>query len=272
MVDVKVKSLISLALAGALAACGEREAVDATPAPPPEAEGRPVPSPTLPLTRADLIAGAAAAAGAYAVGTTPGEGDPLVGRSFSVSLPFGCGGPRAAGGTALAGLAQATWQGADRQAIVLSLSPADWTESALITGSGARWESVEGHWIDRAWLLEDRCPTVRSDPLQIGAAFAEAPAIGVAGVHEAGASRLNRRDGRAYRFVLRGTDDAPAVVPAEGWRVRLEGRIASFPDGRAFRCRAPGPDARPTCVAAATVDRVAFETADGVVLSQWRPG
>jgi hypothetical protein len=46
----------------------------------------------------------------------------------------------------------------------------------------------------------------------------------------------------------------------------------SFPNGRAFRCRAPGPDARPTCVAAVSVDRVAFETVEGAVLSQWRPG
>jgi hypothetical protein len=276
MADVKVKSLISLvlasAIAGFVAGCGDREAVDAVPARPPETENATVPSPALPLTRADFIAGAAAAAGAYAVGTTPGEGDPLVGRSFSVSLPFGCGGPKAAGGSALDGLAQATWQDADRQAIVLALSPADWTESALITGSGAKWESVEGHWIDRAWLLEDRCPTVRSDPLQIGAAFAEAPSVGLAGVHEAGASRLNRRDGRAYRHVLRGPDGAAPAVPPAGWRVRIEGRIVSFPDGRAFRCRAPGPDARPTCVAATAIDRVAFETADGVVLSQWRPG
>lgn len=276
MADVKVKSLISLVLAGALAGlaggCGERDAVDAVPAPAPEADGAPVPSPALPLARADLIAGAAAAAGAYAVGATPGEGDPLVGRSFSVSLPFGCGGPGAPGGSGLAGLAQAAWQDAEREAVVLSLSPADWTDSALITGSGASWESVEGHWIDRAWLLEDRCPTVRSDPLQIGAAFAEAPSVGLAGVHEAGASRLNRRDGRAYRHVLRGPDGAAPAVPSAGWRVRIEGRILSFPDGRAFRCRAPGPDARPTCVAAAAIDRVAFETADGVVLSQWRPG
>lgn len=272
MHDAKVKCLISLAAAGLLAGCGEREAVDAVPAPEPKIELPNVPAPAMPLTRADLIAGAAAAAGSYAVGAKPEGGDPLVGRSFSVRLPFGCGGPKPDGAVGVQGLARAMWQGADRNGVVLTLTPADWTKSALIEGSDATWESVEGYWIDRAWLLEDRCPTVRADPLQIGAAFAEPPSVGLAGVHEEGASRLNRRDGRAYRFVIRGPEGEPPDVPPEGWRVRLEGRIMSFPDGRAFRCRAPGPDARPTCVAAVSVDRVAFETVDGAVLSQWRPG
>lgn len=272
MGDAKVKSLICLALAGALAGCGDRETIDATPAPAPTVEVPSVAAPALPLTRADLIAGAAAAAGAYAVGANPTDGDPLVGRSFSVSLPFGCGGPQPEGSGGLAGLGHAAWQGEDRQAVVLTLPPADWTGSALIAESEADWEQVEGYWIDHAWLLEDRCPTVKADPLQIGAAFAEPPSVGLAAVHAEGASRLGRRDGRAHRFVMRGSEGSALETPRDGWRVRLEGRIQSFPDGRAFRCRAPGPDARPTCVAAVAVDRVAFETADGAVLSQWRPG
>jgi hypothetical protein len=209
MHDAKVKCLISLAVAGLVASCGERDAVDAVPAPEPKIEVPNVPAQALPLTRADLIAGAAAAAGAYAVGTIPEGGDPLVGRSFSIRLPFGCGGPRPESATTgLQGLARAVWQGEAREGVVLSLTPADWTDSALISGASATWESVEGYWIDRAWLLEDRCPTVRADPLQIGAAFAEAPSVGLAGVHERGASRLNRRDGRAYRFVIRGPEGA----------------------------------------------------------------
>lgn len=271
MADAKVKAGCAVLLALGLTACGRDEAVDAVPAPGPVVETPPSTNPAMPLTRADLIAGAAAAAGAYAVGTTGGEGDSLVGRSFSVSLPFGCGGPRATDG-GIDGLARAVRQGEAGEGVALSLTPADWTTSALITGAGADWEAVEGFWIDRIWLLEDRCPTVRADPLQIGAAFAEPPSVGLAAVHAEGASRLNRREGRAYRHVVRATDGAAPPVPAQGWRLRIEGRIMSFPDGRAFRCRAPGPDARPTCVAAVSVDRVAFETPDGAVLSQWRPG
>lgn len=271
MTDVIAKSLISLSLVAALTACGEREAVDATPAPPPPVETAPIPSPALPLSRADLIAGAAAAAGAYASGNQTGAGDPMVGRSFSVSLPFGCAGPRVGTG-GLDGLARATWQDEARSAVVLSLTPADWSESALITASSADWEQVEGYWIDRTWLPGSDCPVVRADPLQAGIAFAEAPSVGLAAVHEAGGSRLGRRDGRAHRFVLRAPEGGAPLALEGGLRLRLEGRVQSFPDGRAFRCRAAGPDARPTCVAAVTVDRVAFETPDGGVLSEWRSG
>lgn len=276
MADGKLNCLISFASAAGLlvlAGCDRRAPDDAVPAGPPPVEAEGSPSPALPLSRADLIAGAAAAAGAHALGVTPGEGDPLVGRSFSVSLPFGCGGPRGVGSTGgPAGLARAAWQGEERDAILLDLTPADLTAAPLIAQADGRWEAVEGYWIDRPWLLEDRCPTVRTDALNAGIVFAEPPSVGLAAVHEAGASRLGRRDGRAHRHVVRGAGEAAPVVPADGWRVRLEGRVLSFPDGRAFRCRATSPDARPTCVAAVSVDRVAFETPEGVVLSQWRPG
>ena len=58
-----------------------------------------------------------------------------------------------------------------------------------------------------------------------------------------------------------------------GYRVVLEGRFASFPDGRAIRCRAASIDQRPVCIAAVQLDRVAFEDgSSGTVLSEWRPG
>lgn len=272
MGDVKVKCFLGLVLAAAVAGCGsETDAVDAVPAPAPRLPAPDVAATAMPLTRADLIAAAAGAAGAYATGQEPGETDLLVGRSFSVRLPFGCSGPGTVEG-GIDGLARATWQGEDRSGISLSLKSADWTRSALITTSGAGWEAVEGFWIDRTWLLEERCPTVRADPLQMGAVFVEPPSVGLAAVHAEGASRLSRREGRAYRHPVRAPDGSAPTVPEAGWGVRLEGRVVSFPDGRAFRCRAPGPDARPTCVAAVSIDRVAFEAADGTVLSQWRPG
>lgn len=271
MVDAKVKSLISLALAAALAGCEPRAPADAVPAPAPEPAPPPQTGPAMPLGRADLIGAAAAAAGAHAAGVAPGEGDPLVGRNFSVRLPFGCGGPASAETPPVEGLAQARWQSPEREALLLTLTPADWTAAPIITGSGVAWEVVEGHWIDRPWLLEDRCPTVRVDPLRLGAAYVEPPSVGLAAVHPEGGSRLSRRDGRAYRFVIRGPAGGTPRLPPDGFRLRLEGRIDAFPNGRAFRCDAPGPDARPVCVAAVALDRVAFETPDGATLSEWRP-
>ena len=58
---------------------------------------------------------------------------------------------------------------------------------------------------------------------------------------------------------------------AKGYRLVLEGRFAAFPDGRSIHCRAETPDQRPLCIAAAQLDRVAFEDADtGSVISEWR--
>lgn len=67
--------------------------------------------------------------------------------------------------------------------------------------------------------------------------------------------------------------DEPLEAPTGGYRVVLEGRLASFPDGRAIRCRASSPDQRPVCIAAIRLDRVAFTNADAsVLLSEWRTG
>ncbi len=269
MVDAKVKPFLLLVTLGLLLGCRDREVVEATPVKEP-AVTEPAPAPVLPLGRALMIAAAASAADAYSSGRPATGIDPLVGRRFSISLPFGCGGASPVA-TEAPGHPRAIWQDTDRKAVVLTVTPDDWTGSALVTESGAKWESVEGYWIDRAWLLQDRCPAVKADPLQTGAVTPEAPSIGLANVHAEGASRLGRRDGRTHRFVIRGGDGSPPPIPADGWRVRLEGRIDSFPDGRAFRCRATGPDARPTCVAAVTLDHVAFEDVSGAVLSEWRP-
>jgi len=157
--------------------------------------------------------------------------------------------------------------------IRLSLTPGDWTRSALIAGAGQdRWEAVEGFWVSRAWMTADGCPSVRADPLASGPAAPSPQTVGLAAVFEAGGSRLGRRNGRAYAHTIRAAGDAAPDAPAGGYRVRLEGRIAAFPDGRAIRCRAANPDQRPVCVAAVQLDRVAFETAGGETLSEWRPG
>ena len=72
--------------------------------------------------------------------------------------------------------------------------------------------------------------------------------------------------------MVRGDADRPAAIPDRGYRLVLEGRMGAFADGRAVRCRAAGPDQRPICIGAAQLDRVAFEDAQGAVLSEWRGG
>ncbi|GLI98975.1 hypothetical protein Sbs19_27930 [Sphingobium sp. BS19] len=152
--------------------------------------------------------------------------------------------------------------------------PGDWARSALIAeGADAPdWEAVEGFWIPRPWLASESCPNVRSDPLQTAKADAAPQTVGLAAIFEAGGSRIGRRNGRAYTFTVRPEGDVPLKPPAQGYRLVLEGRIASYPNNRAIRCRAAGPDQRPVCVVAAKLDRVAFETPEGKMLSEWRPG
>jgi hypothetical protein len=121
-------------------------------------------------------------------------------------------------------------------------------------------------------MTSDGCPTVRGDPLQTGNVGGTPQTVGLAAIFEAGGSRVGRRNGRAYSFTVRPEGDAPLKSPTQGYRLILEGRVASYPDGRAIRCAAAGPAQRPVCVIATKLDRVAFEDAEGKMLSEWRPG
>lgn len=248
------------------------------PVPAPQPEPSPAAVPTVPtpvpaLTRADLVAASRDAAEAYAAGASPSGSDPLIGRTFSVRIPFACG-PLPDGGPSAAaqadGLPRAIW-GPDRKTIQLSLTPGDWTQSALMAepNAAARWEQVEGFWVTRPWLTGDSCPTLRSDPLQGAAPQPTPQTLGIAAVFDEGASRFGRRNGRAYAYTVRGEGDQPAQAPADGYRLLLEGRVIGFPSGRTFRCRAAGPDQRPVCVIAVQLDRVAVTQADGSIMGEW---
>jgi hypothetical protein len=246
---------------------------------PPSRSGKPaapvVPTPPPALTRSDLVSAGGQAATAYAEGRAPLGSDTLVGRSFAVRLPFGCSGPTPANALNAEGGGLAGWSwGPDRKTIQLRMMPSDWVGSAMLSDAGAseKWEAVEGFWIPRPWLAAETCPAVRSDPLQTAAPPSSPQTLGIAAVFEAGGSRLGRRNGRAYEFTIRGQNDAPMTPPKEGFRMLLEGRIASFPSGRGIECRAPGPDQRPVCIVAVQLDRVVYEDAGGSTLSEWRLG
>jgi len=269
-------AVVVVALAGCLLVQCKRETLpEARPQTPgPSVVIPSVPKPVPALTRAELIDAAATAADRYASGGATDAVDPLVGRTFAVRMPFGCrplpdGPPGAAASPD--GLARAAW-GPERRTIQLSLTPGDWTQSALMAepNAAARWEQVEGFWVTRPWLRQETCPALNADPLQ-GAAPAAAPqTLGIAAVFEEDASRLGRRNGRAYAYTVRGEGDQPVQRPAQGYRLLLEGRVVGFPiSGRAFRCRASGPDQRPVCVIAVQLDRVAVTQADGAVMSEW---
>lgn len=283
---VSVKAgLLAIAALG-LAQC-DRDRAEPTPAPtPPPA---PIAAPTE-LSRAEMIAALARAASAFAAGADPSAASGLAGRTFRVRLPFGCAGPASEGGAVADGLAGWTWA-EDRQSLNLSARPVDWSDSPLVSPPGADpdWDGVEGFWIARPWLSQDACPAPverlappepvapapdaeeTPDPVAAAPTPASPQTMGLAAIRAADSSRLGRREGEAYRFVVRGTGDAPPVPPMQGYRLVLGGRIGAFPDGRAVRCTSRTADQRPVCVAAVELDVVAFEDASGARLSEWRP-
>lgn len=258
----------------------------------PPAAAAPPPAPPA-LDRARLLRALDLAASSSASGRAAVEDDDVVGRRFVVRQAFGCQGP-AAGPTP--GVAQWTWA-RDRRAIEITLTPADWSRDEIFSGADMPWEAVEGFWITRPWMQDEACPARPADAeraadnLSAGGApepgaappaakrgatpqpAATAPQVaGLASVFEAGGSRVGRRDGKAFAFTLRAGEDEALAMPTRGFRLVIEGRLKSYPAGRAVRCRAASADDRPVCMAAAEVDRVAFEDADGKLLREWRPG
>lgn len=265
-------SLAALAVSVLMTACQRQQPEPAAPV----AEAPPAPvslpvAPPPPLGRVELLQAIDKAASAYAAGKAP-EGESLAGRRFTVRQAFGCSGAAAPAPAdqAADGLARWSWS-RDRRALEIRLTPSDWTGSALMAGGDGAWEAAEGFWLTRPWLRTDGCPGAKVDPLA-GPGVASPQSMGLVAVFERGGSRLGRRNGRAYAFTVRGDGDKLPPLPIGGYRLVLEGRFVAFADGRAVRCRADGVDQRPVCVAAAQLDRVAFEAADGEVLSEWRVG
>ena len=256
-----------------LAGCQRKEAANpsppARPAPAETAVAPVAPAPTL--DRAGLLLAMDEAASAYAAGRSADVSS--VGRRFVVRQAFGCSGETAAPVVTACegGLAAWSW-GPRRESLRLVMAPGDWTDSALLAGGADSWEAVEGFWLSRPWLRADGCPGVAGDPLASGPVAPSPQSVGLAAVFEADGSRLGRRNGRAYEFTVRGDGDQAPAAPVGGYRLVLEGRMAAFADGRAIRCRAASADQRPVCIGAVRLDRVAFETADGEILSEWRVG
>lgn len=256
-----------------LAACNREADVPVEPAAP-----APTPAPItveaapIVLDRAGFLAAVDTAVTVYASGVAATGQDALVGRRFTIRQAFGCGGPLPATATVSDGLAGWT-ASEDAQTQRLTLTPADWTQTALVAGEESIWEAVEGVWLTRPWLRTETCPQVNAGQAASGPAAVSSPqTVGLAAVFEPEGSRLDRRNGRAYSFTIRGEGDQPPPPHTGGYRLVLEGRFTAFPDGRATRCRAASVDQRPVCIAAVQLDRVAFEDTDGSVLSDWRTG
>jgi hypothetical protein len=227
----------------------------------------PVPLPLL--DRAQLLTAAAAAADAVASGRQlPRQNAALVGRSFAVRLPFGCDGPLTDPASDWAG-----WTYNSRtKALKLRASPETWDEAPWVkalTGD-MPFEAAEGFWIRRPWSSVDNCLAgAAGDPERQDHGSAGRQTVGLVQFFAPDTPRSLRRGPRPYSATIR-TDDAIMDGPRE-YRLVIEGRIGSFPDGQPIHCWNEARDLRPICLISIQFNSVAFEDPrDGKVLSEWR--
>lgn len=224
------------------------------------------------LGRAELIALASAAADAAAAGLEPPtEIAQADGRRFELSLPFGCGGPVGEGRSDAMRWRYDTKAGALR----IHVTPAAWTAQDWWPPDAADTvEAIEGFWIERPWTSSEACPATGGRPAAAGPEPVTLPGqtLAIGQIFQAGGGRGGRRDGKPYEAVVRVEESD--LKTAQGFRLRVGGRIARTPGGGPVRCRQPaGPEQRPLCLVSVVMDEIAIENpATGETLATWSPG
>lgn len=141
----------------ALAGCStetEQADVNATQAPATNLPAIPRPEPAL--DRTALLAAIAQAASATATGAEmPEEVRSLDGRQFEIRIRFGCRGPS----TDLASEWLAWSYDPEDRTLRIRARPTIDSEEPLLAKLGADdFESVEGFWLPRPWILQATCP------------------------------------------------------------------------------------------------------------------
>lgn len=152
-----------------------------------------VPMPEPPLDRAMLLAAVAAAASAAATGTDDAEAQrALAGKPFELKIRFGCRGPAP-------NLAESVFgwtMNRNNESFRVRATPTISGSDALLQRiAGEEFESAEGFWIPRPWLLEPMCPAAAAvRPAPPEQAEEGEPADGEAG--DAGRRGSAARDGQ----------------------------------------------------------------------------
>jgi hypothetical protein len=192
------------------------------------------------------------------------------GRRFELRLPFGCAGP--AGEDSAEPM---RWRYDPKsKALRIHVDPIDWTArdwSPPEVADGV--EGIEGFWVERPWTSSEACPSGED-----GAAAAVADPAAVAGrtlalgqVSLAEGDRGGRRGGKPFEAVVRVEESA--LRTAQGFRLRISGRIARTGAFGPVRCRLPGPGQRPVCLVTVVMDEVAVENPEGnETLATWSLG
>jgi hypothetical protein len=246
---------LALAIGGYV--IGRATATPPQPAPAavPEPPAPRLPALTPPLGRSDLLAAAAAAADAYAMGRadTPENAD-LVGRRFEIRIPFGC-----YGASPEDSAASLRWNyDADDKALRISATPEVWTDLPWVRAlAGEQAEAVEGFWIPRPWSSAESCPTPEARMALPPILPTPQQTVGLAQLFETGGSRVHRRDGKPYRTVEK--VEPEELQATEGFQLVLSGRVGAFPNGQPVGCHSAGAELQPVCLVAVEFERVAIE-------------
>jgi hypothetical protein len=221
-----------------------------------------------PLTRAELIQGAAQAAGTFAAeGKLPDSVDSLVGRRFSIRIAFGCGGTFAGNGMAQASV---TFD-AIKQTVILTARPGVWTGLPLLQGLGdaASIEAAEGFWLPRPWSSDDACPP---NTVYLAPATPTPPAaqtVGLVQLFTGDSSRAGRHADHPYEFRRKIPSDDTSML-GHAYRLVLEGTIIGYSNDHGLHCWMESPEHRPLCLYAVTFDHVAFQDdVTGDILANW---
>lgn len=235
------------------------------------------------MNREQLLIATLRAASNYATGVDDAKlQTALAGKKFEFRIRFGCDDPHKNASNEAFDWTYNPQTRALKVRATPALSPMDAPVKAI---AGEAFETVEGFWLRRPWLLTPACPrddevaTPEGAPAATaksvnGKAEASAPAsshaIGIAQFFTATGPRTMRRSGRPYEATKRLETDEP---PSGGFDLVLTGRLVALPNGRVIACTRSGADERPACLISVEFGKVAIERADiHEQLAQWGSG
>lgn len=215
----------------------------------------PVPQP--PLNREQLLGAVAQAASDFASGTDDSKRQKqLEGRKFELRMRFGCGGASLESTDDSGSFSSSLDEKSG--ALKVSAKPTlSLTDAPVKAVAGDRFESVEGFWIGRPWMLTATCPHVSSATAAPGQSPGQI--VGIAQFFTANQPRTFRRSGRSYE-ATRKLDQGDK--PTGGFDLVVSGRLTALPDGRAIACTVSPSAGRPPCIISAEFGTVSIERAD----------
>jgi hypothetical protein len=232
----------------------------------------PIPTPEPPMSREQLLVATMRAASAFAAGSDDAElQKSLANKDYEFRIRFGCDGPDKAGTDEPFGWTYDAKTRALKVRATPALSPKDVPVKAL---AGVAFETVEGFWLRRPWLLTPVCPKAEddaaSDETSEAAAVPASQSVGIAQFFTATDPRTMRRSGRPYEATKKLEADQP---PSGGFDLVLTGRLVALPDGRVIACTRSQTGDRPACLISVQFGKVSIERADThEQLAQWGSG